>query len=224
MPDAATDIYQDLKARLISAEFSEGQRMKSEELRLLYGCSASTIRENLFRLHCNHFLTFEDQKGFRVPQKSETQLNELANLRILIECNGLRESIANSSLTWESQLTAAHHKLAHIEKQMANLRNLVDHVLLWTAAEREFHETLVSGTGSQLLKETHRDLFDRFRQMLALNYGRQRFGFRRDNIREHEAIVEAAVAGEAETCCAAIENHIKNGITAMRDTFADTSS
>lgn len=224
MSKSDADIYNDLKSRLIAAEFGDGQRMKAEELRTLYGCSASTIRENLFRLHCNHFLTFEDQKGFRVPQKSEQYLQELANLRILIEHSGVRESIAKSSLTWESQLTAAHHKLAHIEHQMESLRNLSDHVILWTDAEREFHETLVSGAQSELLKQTHRDLFDRFRQMLALNYGRQRFGFRRNNRREHEVILNAALAGDVETCCATIESHINAGITAMRDNFSETSA
>jgi DNA-binding GntR family transcriptional regulator len=220
MANPESDIYEDLKTRLISAEFGEGQRMKAEEFRLLYNCSASTIRENLFRLHCNKFLTFEDQKGFRVPLKSERYLYELANLRILIEHSGVRESIANSSLTWESQITAAHYKLAHIERQMKSLRNLEDHVILWTRAEREFHETLLSGSRSDVLKSTHRDILDRFRQMLVLNYGQNHFGFRSDNIAEHENIVQAALAGHADDCCVAIEIHIKSGISAMRDNFS----
>lgn len=219
-----TDIYHNLKSRLICAEFGDGQRMKADELCILYGCSASTIRENLFRLQCNHFLTFEDQKGFHVPLKSHIHLRELADLRILIEQAGVRESIANSNLTWESQITAAHHKLAHIERQMDSQRCLLEHIGLWTAAEREFHESLISGTGSSLLKTTHGDLFDRFRQMLALNYGQAQFGFRRDNIREHETILQAALEGRSDECCNAIEAHINNGILAMRDNFSQNKT
>jgi DNA-binding GntR family transcriptional regulator len=144
----------------------------------------------------------------------------LAGFRILIEQNGARESIANSTLTWESSLSAAHHKLAHIERQMESLRNLQDHVRLWTSAEREFHETLVSGSGSNLLRATHRDIFDQFRQMLVLNYGHTGFGFRKDNITEHEDIVKAALAGDPDGCCRAIHRHINNGITAMRANFS----
>lgn len=224
MPESSETIYQDLRTKLMSASFPEGTRMKPDVLRSLYNCSASTIRENLLRLSCDGFLDFVDQKGFRVPKSSEKTLDELADLRILIEQQGIRDTLSDSNLAWEAQLTAAHHKLAHIEEQMRNLKNITDHIVIWTAAERDFHRTLVSGSGSALLKDMHNTVFDRFRQMLVLNYGQSRFGFRKDNIREHERIVKEALAGNIEECCAAVRDHVKTGMTALRDNFLEQHS
>lgn len=62
------DIHGDLKNRLISGEFEHGAKLRAEVLRTEYGCSASTVREALFRLSTVGLAEFEEQRGFRVPQ------------------------------------------------------------------------------------------------------------------------------------------------------------
>lgn len=209
-------IYDDLRTRLVSTGFAHGQRMKSDDLRKDYACSASTIREVLFRLSCDNFLVFEDQKGFRVPTASHHDLQELATIRVLLEKEGVTASIRSGGLTWEARLTAAHHKLAHIEHQIEQLSNLRDFVTIWTAAEREFHETLVSASPSTLLKTMHRTTFDRYRQTQVGLCTRGKFGFREGNISEHAAILDAALAKDIDMCCELVEYHIRASMTDPR--------
>ncbi len=213
-------IYDDLRTHLVSTGFETGQRMKSEDLRKEYGCSASTIREVLFRLSCDHFLTFQDQKGFRVPVATNEELQELATIRALLEKEGVSDSIRLGGLTWEARLTAAHHKLAHIEHQIEQLSNLQEYLPIWTAAEREFHETLVSASPSSLLKSMHRTAFDRFRQTQVGLSRHQRFGFRKGNIKEHAAIMGAALAKDTSQCCKLIEYHIHASMIDPREPLA----
>lgn len=210
-PKSSTSIYSDIRMRLISAGFQPGQKMKPEDLRKAYGCAANTIREALFRLSCDGFLDFEEQKGFRMPNSSHAMLLELGRLRILLEQEGARLSIASGSLEWEANLLAAHHKLGHIEAKMRTDADISPHIPVWCESEWHFHKSLISACGSRLLRETHRNIYDRFRQHLVTE--RNQFGFRPDNVAEHQCIVDAALAGNAALCAANIQEHIQSSWT-----------
>jgi len=60
-----TDIYDSLQVRLISAGFEHGAKLRAEVLREEFGCSASTVREALFRLSTVGLVVFQEQRGFR---------------------------------------------------------------------------------------------------------------------------------------------------------------
>ncbi|GLQ35802.1 GntR family transcriptional regulator [Amylibacter marinus] len=209
-------IYENLRNRLITAEFPGGFRMKPDELRAPYDCSASTMREVLFRLSCDGFLNFIDQRGFHTPNPNPEKMIELAQMRIMLEQAGARHSIAHSTLEWEARLTAAQHKLAHIETAMQTEKSAREHVGIWTAAEREFHMTLVSLSPNSLLKSTHVDFFDRFRQLLVINNIHGNFGYRAGNITEHSQIVDTALSGDADACCAMLKQHVESSMIGLR--------
>lgn len=211
---SSADIYRDIRNRLIAAEFQSGRRLKSDALRDSYGCAASTIREVLFRLASDGLVEFEDQKGFRMPDLSEKRLGELTNLRILLECEGARLSMERGDLTWEAGLTAAHHKLAHIENRIRALPKIEPpYIAVWCEAEWEFHETLISACGSDAMQEMHRSVYDRHRQHnLALS---DNYSFRDENIVEHKAILDAALARDPASCAANIEIHLRRGLDAV---------
>ena len=56
---------------------------------------ASTVREALFRLSAQGLVNFQEQRGFRVPEKSPVLLAELTHVRILLEAEGAALSIRN---------------------------------------------------------------------------------------------------------------------------------
>lgn len=113
---------------------------------------------------------------------------------------------------WEAQLTASHHKLRHIETQIATLGEVDPYMSLWSDAEWEFHETLVSACGSPILRETYAAIYLRFRQQMV---GQERaFGenYFRAIIAEHQAILEAALSRDLESCRSAIHDHLKRNL------------
>lgn len=203
---STSDIYWDLRNRLISQQFKALEKLKPETLRKTYNCSASAMREVLFRLSCDRFVSFEDQKGFRVPAASAVTLRELTHLRILLECEGLSKSIERGGLEWEANLAAAHHKLAHVEGRASQLQDITPLVQMCCDCEYQFHATLLAACGSAELQSLHHDIYDRHRLQVMLDIGN--FGFRIDNIKEHLGILEAALDRDTARCTTLINKHL----------------
>ncbi|MEP3346370.1 MAG: GntR family transcriptional regulator [Litoreibacter sp.] len=199
-------IYDDLHLKLVTAQFAHGEKLKSEELRQNYGCSANTIREVLFRLSTAGLVAFEEQRGFRARRTSRARQHDLTQFRILLEQEGVSMSIKNGDLEWEARLSAAHHKLSHIESEVRKT-GTVEHLLpLWSNAEWEFHDTLISACNSPLLRETYKTVYDQFRQQLVSR--ETNYGYFEDNIEEHNAILVAALTRNETLCRQRIHDHL----------------
>lgn len=201
-----TDIYETLLYRLMTNGFTHGQKVRAEHLRQEFGCSASTIREALFRLSTLGLVEFRDQRGFRVPEKSAKVLDELTHMRVLLEAEGATLSIRSGGIAWEARLTAAHHQLSHLEMRLQSADDTAPFVDLWFAAERQFHETLISACGSDSLRTTHHQIYCRFRQQLMVED--RNFDFISVNIQHHQQILDAALAGDEALTRQKIHEHL----------------
>jgi DNA-binding GntR family transcriptional regulator len=205
------DIYLNLQVRLVSAGFEHGAKLRAEVLSREYDCSASTIREALFRLSTLGLVNFQEQRGFRVPDRSPEKLMELTHIRVLLEGEGTVLSIHNGGVAWEARLTAAHHQLSHIEKRIHTTDVPADLVPIWFNAEREFHQTLISACGSETLKELHARVYAQFRQQLMV--ADRQFDFISDNIQHHAEILAAAVSGDEDLTRQKIHDHLARHLT-----------
>jgi DNA-binding GntR family transcriptional regulator len=167
------------------------------------------------RLSCDQLVEFQDQRGFRVPQVSALRLRELTHLRIVIEREAALLSLANGGLEWEANLTAAYHKLAHVEASMHDTPDPSAYMDVWCACEWGFHNTLISACGSETFLAAYRDIYDRQRQQLVMAV--ENSGYREGNIIEHRAIVDAALARDSSLCAAQIETHLLTGLKALKE-------
>lgn len=202
----ANNPLQQTRFALLGGEFSPGQKLKPDALRLRYNISASSMREVLLRLAGEGLVEAEDQRGFSVPDASFSRMSELLKLRALIECEGARGSILQGDLEWEARLNAAHHKLSHIEQRLNITGDTKELLPIWTRADDEFHQTLVDACGSQALIEMRANLFQRARQQVVACD--PKFGFRVGTVPEHNAILEAALARDIDACEKAIHAHM----------------
>lgn len=204
------DIYDDLRKRLSNAQLPPGTRLQAEDLKTHYGCSASTIRETLFRLSTVGLVEFREQRGFRARPFSAERRHELTMFRTLLEGEGTTLSIQNGGVAWEAQLTAAHHKLSHVELQVRKEGDITPFVEVWCEFEWEFHETLLAACGSELMRETHRVIYDQFRQQrVSADFS---YGYFPENIDEHKAILDAALDRDSQRCKEAIADHLARNL------------
>jgi len=200
------DVFGDLRDRLIAGGFEHGTKLRAEILRGEYGCSASTIREILFRLSMAGLVDFQEQRGFRVPMQSTELRHELAEMRILLETEGLERSIARGGVKWEAQLTGAHHKLSHIESRITSAGAVEPLAALWSVAEKEFHQTLLAACGSTLMQTTHGLIYDQFRQQVV--NAKTNYGYYSDNVVDHKAILDAALDRNAALARQKVRDHL----------------
>lgn len=203
-------IYKDLQKKLVTAHFDQGEKLKSEDLRQVYGCSANTIREVLLRLSSVGLVSFEDQKGFRVRRATPERQHDLTQFRILLDQEGATLSMRRGGIEWEAQLSAAHHKLSHIELQIRKTQQVEPVLGIWSNAEWEFHDTLISASGSPLLRETYKAVYYQFRQQFVTREAN--FGYFDGNIEEHKAILTAALNRDERACRDAIYAHLARNL------------
>lgn len=206
------EIFADLQRKLITAELRSGEKLKPAELQGFYGCSANTVRDVLLRLSKVGLVEFEMQRGFRVRASTPERRRDVTKFRILLEQEGARQSMLLGGVEWEAQLSAAHHKLRHIESQIAQIGDAAPYIGLWSDAELEFHETLISSCDSPILRETYADIYVQFRQqMVGLNRDFASNYFH-SIVAEHQAILDAALARDVEACKTAIYDHLKRNL------------
>ena len=148
----------------------------------------------------------EEQRGFFVTPVSNEDLIEIANLRVLLECHALRQSIESGDTEWEGDLVAAHHKLHLMERRM--LSGDESEKEAWKRYDWEFHLALIRACNSRNLLALHSILYDKYLryQMLILTYRGA------DAVDEHRAIFEAALARDAESASRLLEQHVLNGL------------
>ena len=206
------DIYENVKAKLISGALAPGMKLKPADLQGEYDCAPNTIRDVLMRLSNIGLVEFQLQRGFRATASSLERRSDVARFRILLEQAGAVDSMKRGGILWEADLAAAHQKLLHIERQIIGIGEVQSLLSYWTEAEQKFHETLISACESPMLIETYAKVYLQFRQQFV---GQQRdFGanYFEAIIEEHQAIVDAALARDEVRCQQAIHEHLKRNL------------
>ena len=207
IPTVGTTIYQQVRRDIIFGSLEPGAKLKLNALKSRYAVSPSTLREILSRLASEGFVEAPEQRGFFVAPVSAEDLTEIANLRILLECYAIEQSVALGDVDWEGDLVAAHHKLDLSEKQMLS----GDHSEKesWKRYDWEFHLALIQACRSRNLLDVHSIVFDKYLryQMLVLTYRGE------EAVREHRKVFELALARDVKGTRAALEEHIVNGLS-----------
>ena len=204
-----TELYDDLYQKLINAVIPAGSKIKPVELQSDYGCSTNTIRDALLRLSKIGLVTFQMQRGFRSRETSPEIRADIAKFRVLLEQEGASLSIKHGGIDWEIRLNTAHHKLSHIEALMSRDGLTNEHLIVWSAAEFEFHDALISGCGSNVLIETYGHIYAQFRQQFVAQERDFGSNYFESIINEHATILNAALARDDNACKQAIFDHMK---------------
>ena len=205
--------YNRLRSDIIAGKLAPGAKLRIEELREDYRIGASPLREALNRLAGEGFVTVEEQRGFKVAPISMNDLHDLSRMRIMLECEALRESITNGDDEWEANLVAAHHRLQKAEQSYG--RNLGE----WEQRNEEFHEALVAACASPWLLRLRHILYEqhkRYRFIAILTPQDNR------NVHlEHLKIMETALSRDVDAACAATEYHIQRTLETSTRVFAE---
>lgn len=195
-----------LRRDIVSGAFEAGQKVKSEDLKKRYGVGTSPIREALFQLVSEGLVRSDGQRGFRVAELRQEELLDITDWRARLECEALRRAVANGDVEWEAGAVAAFHRLKRVEGQSG--LSAADAADLWEDHHRAFHFALYSACGSPWLL--------RFCELLIQHgerYRRAYIAYPRipsSITAEHEAIMEVAMARDAEGAATLLGKHIRH--------------
>ena len=204
--------YDMLRSDIIGGRLEPEAKLRIDDLRQAYDTGASPLREALNRLAGEGFVTSEGQRGFRVAPISRKDLRDITRLRIMLECEAISESIRHGDDSWEGAIVAAYHRLSKLDT------GLDQGFPEWELRNQAFHEALIAGCDSMWLLRFRRTLYEqhkRYRLISILEHDESR-----DVRAEHHAIMEAVLARDIDTACAATEAHIMRTVETTELAFA----
>ena len=204
--------YRRLRADIIGGAFEPGSPLRLEALKERYGLSFSPLREALNRLHAERLVVASALRGFRVSNVSFEEMRDAIETRVLIDVEGLRRSIARGDDDWEGAVVAAFHALSRCANRLSALKRerSEEEAEELEGRHREFHLALVSACGSRWLVEFSSQLYaqtERYRRPMMQM--RSKTPQARDIEGEHRAIMEAAIARNANSAAFLLKQHYR---------------
>lgn len=206
-PDKSTlgeVVYSALRTSILAGQLRPGQRLKVSDLAVEHAVSLNVVREALSRLTGEQLVRAEPKIGFAVTDLSLEGLSDLVAVRVVIESAALRWAIERGDMAWESQVVAAHYRLANTLETEGQSPVLTDQ---WIQVHSEFHTQILSASGSPRMREITRSLSDAAqiyrRWSLSLSHPD------RDVAGEHADLVDAVLTRDADRAVAALTAHIE---------------
>lgn len=198
-----------LRAAIIAGEMVPGVIYSAPSLGARFGVSATPVREAMLDLVRENIVSVEPNKGFRVLEISDKDLDQMAEIRLLLEPPVVRD-------------VAAIIPKADLPELRALAQQIVDRAIEgdlvgYTDADREFHIRLLQYSGNTRLVDIVSDLRAHSRLSgLALLAERGQLG---KSAQEHLDMVDLIEEGRADDLEALMKNHISHvrGLWASAD-------
>ncbi len=206
-----------LRRDILSGRLRPGSRLRIEQLRGVYGVGSTPLREALSRLSSEGLVTIEQLKGFRVAHVSRRELEELCDMRVLIEGEALRRSARFGDRAWEGQIVAAFYHLDRLEQALA--RGEMPDADEWEERNRDFHNALVAGADSAWLLKLRGQLWDHFERYRRYSRNALPDAPARDVAHEHREMMEAALERRGDDLAGMMAAHINGVLDLLRDGF-----
>jgi DNA-binding GntR family transcriptional regulator len=190
-----------LRSALVTGEMRPGLLYSAPSLAEKFGVSATPVREAMLDLAGEGLVEPVRNKGFRVSELTDKDLDEITYLRELIEVPAVAD-VASAMDDAMRPRAEALRPLARTIVRLAKGRDL----LAYVEADRQFHLALLELTGNRHLV----DLVGNLRARSRL-YGLQQLADRGElgrSAAEHEEIVELVLQGRATDAADLMRQHI----------------
>jgi len=127
-------VYNDLKSAILSGSFDPGERLTEEHLARKMKVSRTPVREALHKLESEGLIKPRKKRGFIASRDSKEEVEELFELRAVLEGYTLKLISKKISEETLEQLNGLIEKA-----EEALRRNRIDEVFKWNT---QFHDTL----------------------------------------------------------------------------------
>lgn len=198
-----------LEAALVAGELKPGELYSAPLLGERFGVSATPVREAMLALAKDGFVVAERNRGFRVVEMSERDLDEISQIRLMLEVPATVEVVKIIAPTVLDRLDEIADEIV----DAAARGDMIDYL----DADRRFHVELISQLGNGRLTE----LVDRLRRQTRL-FGLDALsvtGKLVASAEEHHELVKAIRARDTTGTRRLITSHIKHirGLWVGRD-------
>lgn len=198
-PSASRRAYEHVKALLLDGAVRDGELLSEGAIAEAVGVSRTPVREAFLQLEAEGLLELYPKRGALVVPVSGRAARDLYEARTVVESHCLRRVIADPP----------PGLLAELDAILDDQRRLLgaEDVVAAGIADRRLHRAWVAAAGNEALLGFFDGLRDRQQRLTTATL--RRGGARpRELVAEHEAIVAAVRAGDADAAVAGVVRHL----------------
>jgi DNA-binding GntR family transcriptional regulator len=202
----AERVYATLKRELHEFAWVPGDRLSEAEIGQRLGVSRTPVREALFRLRNEGFLAVEAKTGWFVQPIDFDRLDQLYDLRVVLEC----ASLAKLGARREDPPELAALKAAWLVTAGERLRD----ARAVGELDEAFHSSLVRAAGNDEIARVHHEVTERIRIVRRLDFTRpDRIDATYD---EHGKILREVIRRKADEAQRLLRSHIEQSKVEVR--------
>jgi DNA-binding GntR family transcriptional regulator len=194
-------IYRGLLRKIILNELHQGQRVIEEALAKTYHVSRTPIREALFALEKDGIIERVHGCGARVATFTPDDVEQIYEVRRVLECCALSKAVSNLSFT---RLLQLKHDLDEISgttgTQCSHRQKEID---------LQLHKMIVVSSGNRRLISYYENLSLMTDSLKLMSYRDEAHA--KEIGAQHSAIIEALLRREAEEADKLLRHHIEDG-------------
>lgn len=193
-------IVDGLRSEILSGSLQPGSELQQAAIAERFGASRIPVRDALASLAGERLVTIRPNRGARVVSLSPSEIEEVFELRIMLECNCARAAVSVAS---REQVDDVRYQLRRSSLEAGRAG--------WSNGDRTFHDALYLPAE----KPRHIRLIGELRNLCrvhAKGYDDLKVHTPRW-LEDHEAIAAEFAAGHAALC----EKLLRKHLTATRD-------
>jgi len=205
-PTAQEAILVELRRYIVTGELAPGQKIVQDSLAAQLGVSRVPLREALKILEGEGQVTYSAHRGYSVTELSLSDLVEVYRIREILEAEAV--TVAVPQMTSEDI-----DRLVEAQRDVQAAADSGD-VIAMTTANRRLHFAVIDACGLPRLMWLIRLLWDATEVYRAVYYNDEHH--RELVAAEHQALVDAVMAGDAATAVAVLTEHRQHAVAALR--------
>ena len=208
-------IYLSIKNDIIAQVFLPGEKLNIKELARKYNVSDTPVKQALQRLMDEKMVVNTPNKGMSIRTLTSHEMNDIFDMRLMMDTFFAKDIIA--TLNYNDTLRQQIIDNLTTQKNFIENNDSSHMPEEYFTLDLEFHTLFLTASGNQ-------KAVDVFRELQPFTYATGRYvkqPYSRDCecVKEHEAILEAAFAGDLEKLQEAVTTHLNNSRNALQLIF-----
>jgi DNA-binding GntR family transcriptional regulator len=198
--------YERIKQGILALRYPPGEKLSEVRLAAELQLGRSPIRSALSRLEGENWVKVFPQSGTFVREVDPLEVEELAELRLLLETHTTRIAAMH--------ISASELELLRGEFDVLKSKGAEDHITDFWALDDHFHSSIYRVAGNRRIEEILRNLKDQIRWVRAATATLP--GRVTESLLEMDRVLNAMEARDPEAAADAMSRHIGNIATSFK--------
>jgi GntR family transcriptional regulator, rspAB operon transcriptional repressor len=196
--DLKQKAYKAIKDKVIKCELLPGEDISETDIAREIGISRTPVREALMRLEHEKFITIYPRKGIVVSNISIDIINDIFQIRQIVEPQILYEAAKNLPISWLKEM---REKFYAAQDGEADFIVLVD-------LDKEFHKYIINASGNAYLQQLMENIYDQ-NQRIRVMSSRDKARLHISNS-EHISLIDSILDKKLENAVKKLREHLDN--------------